>query len=53
MKIKQRLSALGFTSDDGEGTEGIRQNSYYYDPNGYQVELVQYTTNNIQKRCDC
>ncbi|NRD72625.1 VOC family protein [Shewanella sp. VB17] len=37
-----RLAEMGFTVDKDGAIDDFRQNVYYLDPNGYEVEFVQY-----------
>ena len=48
--IIQRLESAGFNiSSDGNHTK-YRKNIYFLDPNGYEVEFVQYHTDDSRLR---
>ena len=38
----ERLALAGFTVDKQGAAEPFRDNVYYIDPNGYEIEFVQY-----------
>lgn len=38
----ERLAKSGFTVDKQGAEDAFRQNVYFIDPNGYEVEFVQY-----------
>lgn len=40
--IVERLAQAGFTVDKQGAEEAARDNVYFIDPNGYEVEFVQY-----------
>lgn len=40
--VMARLAVAGFTSEKGDIENKSRQNLYYLDPDGYEVEFVQY-----------
>ena len=40
--LVQRLAEAGFTVDKIGQTTKFRKNAYYIDPNGYEVEFVEY-----------
>ena len=40
--IIERLAQAGFTVDKEGAEEAARDNVYFIDPNGYEVEFVQY-----------
>jgi catechol 2,3-dioxygenase-like lactoylglutathione lyase family enzyme len=41
-QVISRLTTAGFTITNNGGKEEYRQNVYFIDPNGYEVEFVQY-----------
>jgi len=51
-QITQRLQAAGFAGEQGDGTLGIRNNTYFIDSDGYEVEFVEYLTAVIAQRND-
>ncbi len=40
--IIERLDTAGYTIDKDGAEDDFRRNVYYIDPNGYEVEFVQY-----------
>ncbi|MBU2098015.1 MAG: VOC family protein [Gammaproteobacteria bacterium] len=40
--LKNRLCAAGFEPDDNGSDEPFRKNVYYIDPDGFEVEFVEY-----------
>jgi catechol 2,3-dioxygenase-like lactoylglutathione lyase family enzyme len=50
--VTQRLKAAGFSADKGEGTPSVRKNTYFTDPDGYEIEFVEYLTEIVGKRND-
>jgi catechol 2,3-dioxygenase-like lactoylglutathione lyase family enzyme len=50
--VTQRLEAAGFSADKGEGTPNIRNNTYFTDADGYEIEFVEYLTEIVGKRND-
>ena len=40
--LKQRLEAAGFKISKAGADEPFRQNVYFLDPDGYEVEFVEY-----------
>jgi catechol 2,3-dioxygenase-like lactoylglutathione lyase family enzyme len=40
--LTQRLVAAGFSPAKGEGEPGVRNNTYFTDPDGYEVEFIEY-----------
>ena len=51
-QVTQRLEAAGFIGEKGDGTSGIRNNTYFVDADGYEVEFVEYLTEVVAKRND-
>lgn len=51
-KVTQRLKAAGFIGEQGDGTSGIRNNTYFVDADGYEIEFVEYLTEVVAKRND-
>jgi catechol 2,3-dioxygenase-like lactoylglutathione lyase family enzyme len=42
--VIQRLNGAGFSIAKDGAADDYRQNVYFIDPNGYEVEFVQYST---------
>lgn len=51
-QVTQRLQAAGFVGEQGDGTPDVRNNSYFVDSDGYEVEFVEYLTAVIEQRND-
>jgi len=51
-QVTQRLEAAGFTAEKGEGSPGIRNNTYFTDADGYEIEFVEYLTEVVKERND-
>ena len=51
-QVTQRLESAGFIGEKGEGTTGIRNNTYFTDADGYEIEFVEYLTDAVGKRND-
>lgn len=51
-QLTQRLNAAGFIGEQGDGTSGIRNNTYFVDADGYEVEFVEYLTEVVSIRND-
>ena len=52
VKVTQRLKAAGFIGKQGDGTSGIRNNTYFVDADGYEIEFVEYLTEVVSRRND-
>ena len=50
--ITQRLMAAGFVGVQGDGAAGVRNNTYFIDSDGYEIELVEYLTADIGQKND-
>ena len=50
--VIKRLAKAGFKTDKDGALDAYRQNVYYIDPDGYEVEFVQYNTDipNLRNR---
>jgi len=48
--IIARLAKAGFTVDKQGAEDAYRENVYYVDPNGYEVEFVQYLSDLPEQR---
>ena len=51
-QVTQRLKAAGFIGKQGDGTSGIRNNTYFVDADGYEIEFVEYLTEVVSRRND-
>ena len=51
-QVTQRLEAAGFIGKKGEGTANIRNNTYFVDADGYEIEFVEYLTEVVAERND-
>lgn len=50
--LTNKMKTEGFIANEGEGSDAIRKNLYFIDPNGYEIEFVEYSTEDLIKRCD-
>ncbi len=48
--VMERLAAAGFDKDHDGATEPFRKNVYYVDPNGFEVEFVEYLSDDPEER---
>jgi catechol 2,3-dioxygenase-like lactoylglutathione lyase family enzyme len=48
--LKSRLAEAGFTPHTIGNQHPFRHNHYYYDPDGIEVEFVQYFSDNVSER---
>lgn len=48
--VVQRLADAGFIVDKGGAEDEFRDNVYYIDPDGYEVEFVQYHSDLPEQR---
>lgn len=51
-QVTQRLADAGFIGEKGDGAPGTRNNTYFIDVDGYEIEFVEYLTKTIEKRND-
>ncbi|WP_085299503.1 VOC family protein [Cognaticolwellia mytili] len=51
-QVTQRLADAGFIGEKGDGAPGTRNNTYFIDADGYEIEFVEYLTKTIEKRND-
>jgi catechol 2,3-dioxygenase-like lactoylglutathione lyase family enzyme len=51
-QVTQRLAGAGFIGEKGDGAPGIRNNTYFIDADGYEIEFVEYLTEAVSKRND-
>lgn len=42
--LESRLKAVGFSCSIPTKSDGVRKNIYYIDPNGFEIEFVQYNS---------
>ena len=48
--VIDRLAEAGFTVDKDGADEPHRKNAYFLDPNGFEVEFVQYLSDSPEQR---
>ncbi len=48
--VIERLAAAGFDKDHDGAIEPFRKNVYYVDPNGFEVEFVEYLSDDPEER---
>lgn len=51
--LKERLSEAGFPIKNDGTPNKSRQNVYYFDPDGFEVEFVQYFSDSPIERNNC
>ncbi|AZQ84937.1 VOC family protein [Colwellia sp. Arc7-635] len=51
-QLTQRLKIAGFIGEEGDGSSGVRSNTYFVDLDGYEIEFVEYTSEEISVRND-
>lgn len=49
-QLRQRLEAAGFKPNNLGADDPFRRNHYYYDPDGFEVEFVEYSSDNPEER---
>tara|TARA_B110000211_G_scaffold171490_1_gene193644 strand:- start:14444 stop:14860 length:417 start_codon:yes stop_codon:yes gene_type:complete len=49
-QITQRLEVAGFLGKQGDGAPGVRHNTYFVDTEGYEIEFVEYLTEDFEQR---
>ena len=48
--LMKRLTAAGFEMDTGGAENKYRKNAYYIDPDGYEIEFIEYLSDNPEER---
>jgi len=48
--VIKRLAEAGFAVDKAGAEDEYRENVYYLDPNGFEIEFVQYLSDNPNER---
>jgi len=48
--VRERLSLAGFEPNNLGADEPFRRNHYFYDPDGFEIEFVEYTSDSPTER---